>query len=142
MTFHTSIFHAEIAHDSKCEAYETCGSQSTGEAVPADIPFKVGLNDGAGDLQALNDILDRAWNNSSPCMVCGGSSKVTHANTWLTAPEVFLLGFKRERVSCQFEFCTVLMCLFDYAIMLMCLHEQHALIQCPQVLLSCINAAA
>ena len=108
MTFYTTVFYAELAQDSKCEAYKLCGSQSTGEAVPAHIPFKVGLNDDAGDLQTLNDILERASNGSSPCIVCGGSAKVTHANTWLTAPEVLLLGFKRERVSCQCELCTVL----------------------------------
>ena len=99
------------------------------------------LNDGAGDLQTLNDILDRASNDSSPCKVCGGSSKVTHANTWLTAPEVLLLGFKRERASRQIELCTVFTCLFDDAIMLMCLPEQHAPIQSPRVSLSCVKDA-
>ncbi len=76
--------------------------------------------------------------------MCGGygdSSKVTHAVTWPTAPAVLLLGFKRERVSCQFEPYAMLTCLFDDAIILVCVHEQHAPIQSPQVTLSRINDA-
>lgn len=144
VTFHTTVFYSQIAEDSKCEAYKRCGSQSTGEAMPAEIPFKIGLDDAAGDLQALNDILDRNSHSSSPCAVCGrygDSSKVTHAVTWLTAPAILLLGFKRERVSCQFEPYAVLTCLFDAAIILVCVHEQHAPIQSTQVTLSCINDA-
>lgn len=144
VTYHSTIFYSQIAQDSKCEAYKRCGSQSTGEAMPAQIPFKISLDDAAGDLQTLNDILDRDSHSSSPCGVCGrygDSSKVTHAVTWLTAPAVLLLGFKRERVSCHFEPYAVLTRFFDAAIISVCVHEQHAPIQSTQVTVSCINDA-
>lgn len=76
--------------------------------------------------------------------LCGSQSTIEAVPahiTWLTAPEVLLLGFKRERASRQFELCTVLTCLFDDAIMLMCLPEQHAPIQSPRVSLLCVKDA-